>query len=175
MMYLKSTVLISGAGLFAMWITSINPAVDRSTTMEESSVESLKTNDSAAQVHFQNDLLGPQFEVSTEYVPPVRNPFQFSLADKDLASQSYGEAGSSVDQIVETSGEGTGIRLIGIAEESTSKGTIHTAIITMSNQLFLLEKGDILGEGYSVSLVNAAGVELYRVDNGTTLRLDIKP
>ena len=175
MMYLKSTVLISGAGLFAMWITSINPAVDRSTTMEENSVESLKINGSSTQVPFQNDLLGAQFQVPTEYAPPVRNPFQFSLADEDLASQSYGAVGSSVDQRVETSGEGAGIKLIGIAEESTSEGTIHTAIITMSNQLFLLKKGDFLGESYSVSLVNAAGVELHRVDDGTTLRLDIKP
>ena len=80
-----------------------------------------------------------------------------------------------MDQRVETSGEGAGIKLIGIAEESTSEGTIHTAIITMSNQLFLLKKGDFLSESYSVALVNAAGVELHRVDNGTTLRLDIKP
>ena len=175
MMYLKSTVLISGAGLFAIWITSINPVVDRATTMKENSVESLKVNDSSTQVPFQNDLLGAQFQVSTEYAPPVRNPFQFSLADEDLASQSYGEAGSSVDQLVEMSSEGAGIKLIGIAEASTSDGAIHTAIITMSNQLFLLKKGDVLGEDYSVSLVNAGGVELYRADNGTTLRLNIKP
>jgi hypothetical protein len=175
MMYLKSTVLISGAGLFAMWITSMNPMVDRSTTMEEDSVESFKTNDFSTQTLFLNELLGAQFQVATNYEPPIRNPFQFALTDEALASRSYGEVGFSVDQAAGTAGESARVKLIGIAGESTSEKTIYTAIITMSDQLFLVKKGDFLDENYSVFLVNATGVELHHVDDGKPLRLDIKP
>ncbi len=175
MMYLKSTVLISGAGLFAMWITSMNPVVDRSTTMEEDSVESLKTNDFSAQTLSLKELLGAQFQVTTNYEPPIRNPFQFTLTDEALASRSYGEVGSSVDQEAGTAGESERVKLIGIAEESTSGKNIYTAILTMSGQLFLVKKGDFLDENYSVFSVNATGVELHRVDDDKPLRLDIKP
>jgi len=153
----------------------MNPVVDRSTTMEEDSVESFKTNDFSAQTPFLNELLGAQFQVATKYEPPIRNPFQFTLADEALVSRFYGEVDSSVDQTAGTAGEGTRVKLIGIAEESTSEETIYTAIITMSDQLFLVKKGDFLDEDYSVSLVNATGVELHRVDDGKPLRLDIKP
>ena len=153
----------------------MNPVVDRVTTMEEDSVESFKTNDSSAQTPFLNELLSTQFQVTTKYEPPIRNPFQFALADEALASRSYGEVDSSVDQTTGTAGESTRVKLIGIAEESTSEETIYTAIITMSDQLFLVKKGDFLDEDYSVSLVNATGVELHRVDDGKPLRLDIKP
>ena len=115
------------------------------------------------------------FKLLLSMSPQSGNPFQFALADEALASRSYGEVDSSVDQTTGTAGESTRVKLIGIAEESTSEETIYTAIITMSDQLFLVKKGDFLDEDYSVSLVNATGVELHRVDDGKPLRLDIKP
>jgi hypothetical protein len=69
------------------------------------------------------------------------------------------------------------LTLAGIAEDPGPEGTVRTAIISGSGQLFLAKQGDAVadrGSTYRVEQIFEQSVELTDLNGGATLRLTLK-
>ena len=67
------------------------------------------------------------------------------------------------------------LKLVGVAEDAGPNGPERTAIISGVGQLFLVKEGESVTSRYRVAKVSADVVELADADDGTTLRLALKP
>jgi hypothetical protein len=67
------------------------------------------------------------------------------------------------------------LKLVGVAEDAGPNGPERTAIISGFGQLFLAKEGQNVTLRYRVAKVSADVVELADADDGTTLRLALKP
>ena len=67
------------------------------------------------------------------------------------------------------------LKLVGVAEDAGPNGPERTAIISGLGQLFLVKEGENVTVRYRVAKVSADVVELADADDGTTLRLALKP
>jgi hypothetical protein len=66
------------------------------------------------------------------------------------------------------------MRLIGIAEDVTPEGPVRTAIVTASEQLYLVKEGEAVTLRYRVARISTDTIELVDLSDGTPLRLALR-
>ena len=66
------------------------------------------------------------------------------------------------------------LKLVGIAEDSSDYGPVHTAIVSGFGDLFLVKEGDSVTERYRVTRVSAEAAELLDLTDNTAVRLVLK-
>lgn len=108
-----------------------------------------------------------------------RNPFAFGATAAAPAAKPALAGVASTPSSPEASdasrsGSPVVFTLIGIAEDARPGGTIRTAIISGSGELFLVKEGERVTERYRLSIVLPDAAVLSDVNDGATLRLVLR-
>ena len=175
----KSTAVVSAAGLFATWLASTPPLLNRPPEPVLASPTAAKTEAAAAEIQEQASRLHVRIQEVIEYREPSRNPFRFSARIEARPTPSG--AGSapppseSEPMTTPVPRPTLLISLSGVAQDTIDGRTVRTAIISMPDGVQLVKEGDVLAGQYKVGTIGADAVELVRLSDGSTVRLGLKP
>jgi hypothetical protein len=63
---------------------------------------------------------------------------------------------------------------VGLAEDHSDAGPVHSAILSGFNDLFIVKEGDTVADRYRVTSIGSAGVELIEIGTNAPLRIPLK-
>jgi hypothetical protein len=124
----------------------------------------------AAEIARLHDRLHP----TTAPQQPARNLFEFGAARAPGTVAIAPEVPRETMAPAAPPAPAAALNLLGIAEDVGPDGPIRTAIISGSGELFLAKEGEAVTLQYRVAAIAGDGVELRDVNDGTTVRLDLK-
>jgi hypothetical protein len=170
----RSTALASGVTVAGMWVASYAPAGRPAVTASPPSPAA--TEAASAAIQREARRLHDRLEHVGSYRQPSRNPFSFvprrAPAAREAAPAPIVEE-PSVDAIP---GPPTfRMSLAGLAEDTVDGALVRTAVISTPDTVLLAKIGDVVGGRYRVVSIDAASVDLARVDDGTIVRLSLRP
>jgi len=105
-----------------------------------------------------------------------RNLFQFAAARPRIAPEAAAPIPAAPPPPSPVAAPAPSLTLIGVAQDTAESGTVRTAIISTSGQLFLVKEGEevtVAGLRYHVSRISADSADLSASDE-TTLHLALK-
>ncbi len=172
-MYLKSSALVSGVGLIAMYfVTTPKPPAEP---------RPISRSAAAAQVQATGEIqelsvrLQARVRAESAFREPARNPFRFSArAAAPAVPTATGETAPDV-VAAPAPPQVPMLSLIGIAADDVDGATQYTAIISTGQTVLLVRTGDAIGAGYTVAKVEEGAVELTATADGTIRRLTFRP
>ena len=177
----KSTAFASGVMLIGTWLASHAPV--GSTRQDPTAAPSAaRTETAAAEIQREAHRLHERLAQAAAYRQPARNPFRFSERTH-AAPPTHAPAITVEDMAPPPSIPAQPtlrLALSGIAEDQIAKDgstdeIVRTAIISTPDNVFLVAVGDTVAETYKVAAIAADAVELVRIDDGSTVRLTLRP
>jgi len=169
----KSTAAASGAMVVATWLASYAPV--GGPREDPARVPSpAHTETAAADIQREADRLHDRLDRVASYKLPQRNLFRFS--DRPAAREIPRQLPAIVTEVPSSIPEPPVIRLMlsGIAEDVVGDQVIRTAIISAPDNVHIVKIGDSIGDSYKVTKIDADAVELSRLDDSSTLRLQLR-
>ncbi len=168
----KSTALASGVTVVGMWVASYAPQVRPAQAPDAPTVAG--TEAAAIEIQHQARRLHERLERVATYREPSRNPFSFAARRAPAPAARPAPIEAPVAP-VEPPPPAFHMSLAGIAEETVDGVLVRTAVIATPDTALLVKVGDIVASRYKVTAIDAASAELSRLDDGTTLRLTLRP
>jgi hypothetical protein len=169
----RTTIILVSAVALAAWfaaaMTPARPPVPRLTSTSE------PIDASGAALASEITRLRERLRPEPAPRGPIRNPFRFRTAPIPAAPPPV--AVSPGMPALENQVPRPSLTLAGIAEDPGPEGTLRTAIISGSGQLFLAKQGETVadrGITYRVERIVEDSVELTDLRDGTTLRLTLR-
>jgi hypothetical protein len=169
---LKRAVILAVFGASFAWLNSRNATPDHSTASDPLVRE--------ARPHLAEPAvtITPLHEWRPRNAAPparARNVFAFNAA----APKSYIAAKRPVDSTPpavppQPLPVPLPFRLVGLAEDASPSGPVRTAVISGSEQLFVVRDGEMVTSRYRVASISPDRVELADLETGITVRLMFK-
>lgn len=161
----KSTVIVSGAGVVATWLTVVStPGAPQ--TVAPSAAASVPapmvTDIEREAMHLQSAV-----RTHTDYRTPSRNPFRFAEHAARRTSPPS-RALESVAPVAAPQPQRPSIRLSGIASDTVDGAVQRTAVLSTGSDVLLLREGES-GGGYTVSKIADEAVELVDAGGGVVI------
>lgn len=165
-----ATILVAGAAL-AVWLAAAATSGHREpigTAVPVKPAIDTRGEDLASEIARLHERLrpaaGPQ--------QPGRNLFSYALRPSPAAPPPP-SAPASRPALTETPAASSTapFKLSGIAEDLTADGTVRTAVISTSGQLFLVKEGESVTARYRVQKIYSDAVELSDLTEGRVVRL----
>jgi hypothetical protein len=173
----KSTVVLSGAGVLATWMAAAPPLPSGSVPAAPAPGAG-RVSSVAADVEEEASKLGTRLRQNTAYAEPSRNPFRFSsrrASERTEAPQPAVPPPLSAPVASEPPLAPLPF-LAGVATDVVGGTEQRTAILSVPGAgVVLAREGDEVSGRYRVNRVEAEAVELVRLDNGSLVRLGLKP
>jgi hypothetical protein len=169
----RTTIIFVSAAALAAWfaaaMTPARPPLPRLTSTSEPI--------DATGAALASEIARLRERLRPEPAPraPIRNPFRFRTAPGPAAFAPAVDL--PVVPLSEPDVLRSNLTLAGIAEDPGPEGTVRTAIISGSGQLFLAKQGDAVadrGITYRVEQIFEESVELTDLNGGATFRLTLK-
>jgi hypothetical protein len=171
----KSTAVASGLAVVGTWLASLAPmSGPRPEPSATPSPE--RTATAAIEIQREADRLHERLRQVAAYRQPDRNPFRF-VERRDPVVAPTRQPAITVEEMpaLPPAPPTLRIALSGIGEDIVDEQIVRTAFISTPDNVFLVKVGDTVAEIYKVSSIAADAVELTRVDDGSTVRLALKP
>jgi len=171
----KSTAVASGLMVVATWLASYAP-VAGPRPLESTAPTRERTEAAAAEIQREASRLHERLQQAAAFRQPARNPFRFS-APRSNPIPPHREPVITVEDLPAPMPVVPTLRvtLSGIAEDKTSEQVIRTAIISTPDDVFLATVGETIAGIYKVTAIEADSVELLKIDEGSSVRLTLKP
>jgi len=170
----RATAYFGVACLLAAWVATAAGLFTRTVVIEQPRAVSTSGSESlGAAVQAQGLRLRAHMSAAPRPLDPVRNPFAFAVQRTVIpdAAVPRAAAGATPPAAVPE----PPLELVGVAEQTTAKGVVRTAMITADGpELFMLVEGDSLGGRYRVKSVGADVVELTDLVTGELRRLALR-
>jgi hypothetical protein len=170
---------LGGASLLLAWLASASgdaPQPRRETAPSRPG-DGVVLQTLAADVQAQAERLRRRIGTAPAPTGPMRNPFAFDNHEDEVhvaRRSSRPVAPPAVTEVAEVSSEPP-LSLLGIAEQTTPRGLVRTAMISSGgDDLALVTEGQTLGLRYRVVAVGADAVELKDLLTGATRRLALQ-
>lgn len=172
----KSTVVASGLALMGTWLASYAPAA-RPRPAVSTAPSAAHTETASAEIQREADRLHQRLQQDAAFREPARNPFRFGAPRARAANAAPSERRPLIEPLPEVAEPTPAprIALSGIAEDAISDQIVRTAIISTPGDVYLVKVGEMVGDVYEVTAVDATSVELVRIEDRSTLRLVLKP
>lgn len=170
----KSTALASGVTVAGMWVASYAPTGGPDVASNAPTVASTE----AASVEIQREArrLHERLERVPTYRQPSRNPFSFAGARRAPARPAEPPALIEEPAALQAPQPPTFlVSLAGIAEDTVDGVLVRTAVIATPQAVLLVKVGDVVGDLYTVTAIDAGSAELTRLDDGAAVRLALRP
>lgn len=170
----RTLALGSGCAVLAALLASAATSGNRRVTLvpvpKTAEVDDLSGAALAAEIARLHDRLHP----TTAPQQPARNLFEFGAARAPRTIALAPEVPRDTMALAAPRAAPS-LNLLGIAEDVGPDGRpIRTAIISGYGELFLAKEGEAVTLQYHVAAIASDGVELKDVNDGTTVRLDLK-
>ncbi len=170
----KSTALASGVTVAGMWVASYAPTGGPEVASTVPTVAS--TEAASTEIQREARRLHERLERAATYREPSRNPFSFAGARRAPAPPVEPPAFVEEPAAPQAPAPPTFlVSLAGIAEDSVDGVLVRTAVIATPQAVLLVKVGDVIGDLYKVTAIDAGAAELTRLDDGATVRLALKP
>jgi hypothetical protein len=166
------TLWVAGGGLVATWLAvapnqgvqPITPAAPRQAAQSSASPTAGELNEQASKLIERTKVIALR--------PSERNPFRF--ASPHVRSAPATPASSALPSVaVPVEPPPPILSLAGIAEEMTSEGPRRTAIVSGSDDVYLVHEGDSLAGRFIVKSIEADTV-LLQDASGAELRIVLR-
>jgi hypothetical protein len=171
----KSTAAASGLAIVGTWLASYAP-VGGPRQQPSAVPTAAHTAVAAAAIQREADRLHDRLQQVTAYQTPARNPFRFGGRPAPTAPPR--EPVTTVAEIPPPlAPEAPALRMMlsGIAEDVVGDEMVRTAIISTPDNVHLVKIGEAVGDTYKVTAIAVDAVELVRLDDGSTVRLALRP
>jgi hypothetical protein len=170
----KSTMVLSGAGVLATWMAAAPPSsVGMAPTPRPSGAG--QGSSIEAQVEEEASKLEVRLRQNAAYAVPDRNPFRFNARRAQERLETPQSAPPPAAVIAPPRVTPPLPVLAGMATDIVDGAEQRTAILSLSGAVVLAREGDELAGRYRVNRVEAEAVELVRLDDGSLVRIGLKP
>jgi hypothetical protein len=109
------------------------------------------------------------------YQPPGRNPFRFASRPAPPARSSPRPLVEATEPVLAPEPPTLRVALSGIGEEVVDGDVQRTAFISSPENVYLVKVGDVVAGVYKVTGIEAAAVDLVRLEDGSAVRLVLRP
>lgn len=174
----KSTAAASGLMLVGTWLASHAP-VGGPRREGPVAPSATSTERAAAEIQREADRLHGRMQQVAAFRSPARNPFHFSSRPPAAPAPRRAPA-LTVDDMAppaDTPPPPPTLRVLlsGIAEDLVGDEVIRTAIVSTPDDVHLVKVGETIRDTFRVTRIDADGVELLRLDDGSAVRLSLRP
>jgi hypothetical protein len=173
-MHWKSYVVVSGAGLLATYLASMEPSRMPERVPLAQPRDGATAGPPAADIEQLALHLQARLQQESLYREPARNPFRFVQRKADTRPVA---APDVVDArpVAMPDPPPPPMRLVGVAVDREAGADAYTAILTTPSGVVLARVGDeVLGQ-FRVTKVDDGAVEFVTISDGTTGRLTLRP
>ncbi len=170
----KSTALLSGAGLLATWFASVPPPGKPTAPVPARTADPAVSSRAATDIVAEAARLRARLESTPSFQHPSRDPFRFGeRAERPAPAPAPVVPPPPVVDLPPS----PSVRMVlsGVAENLTNGVLVRTAIISTPQDVLLVKEGEMVSSTYRVALVTADAVELTKLDDGSVVRLTLKP
>ena len=171
----KSTAVASSVTVVGMWLASYAPVGRPAGGV--STPGAAATAPSSIDIQREARRLHDRLEHVGAYREPSRNPFSFAPPRRVpvLPAPEREPLIDDVPSTVEPEPPTFRIALAGIAEDGVDGAVVRTAVISTPDGVLLAKTGDVVGDRYTVTAIGPTSVDLARLDDGTPVRLSLRP
>lgn len=172
----KAYATASGVTVLAGWLASAPPSNTPDAGAPGPSQTTPQQATSRTGIEREATRLEARVRREVAYAQPRRNPFRFGAGGPTVGSGiDVAEASPAAETFVPAVPPPPPVSLAGIAEDQVEERLERTAILSSPDGVLLVREGeDVLGQ-YRVSKIESEAVELVRLADGATLRLDFSP
>lgn len=170
----KTTAAASGLMVVATWLASHAP-VGGPREPTAAAPAAARTETAAATIQREADRLHDRVQQIREYRQPLRNPFRFGAPVRPAAAHAPAPAIAAPVSQPPLEAPAPRISLSGIGEDYAGDEVVRTAVISTPENVYVVKVGDAVGASYTVTKIDAAAVELLRLEDGSTLTLSLRP
>jgi hypothetical protein len=167
----KSTALLAGATTLATWLA----APPQATTNQSSAAGPTSSQRFAtSEIESEAAKLGARLRAEVPLTLPARNPFRFDTPPpvRPNPASTVPEASSALPN---PQPDWPAARLTGLAEETVEGTPQRTAIFSSANGVLLVREGETILDQYRVTRIDGEGVDVTRLDDGSSRRLTLAP
>jgi hypothetical protein len=171
----KSTVVLSGAGVLATWIAAVPPEPTESVTVRPQ-LGAGPPASAAAEVEEQASKLALRLRQHEPYEAPNRNPFRFGSSRASEPTETVQPVPPAVTPTTVAPRPVPPLPVLaGVATDIVDGAEQRTAILSGPSGVVLAREGDEVGGHYRVNRVEAEAIELMRLEDGSVVRLGLRP
>lgn len=170
----KSTAAASGLALVATWLASYAP-VGGPRPPASAAPSAASTETAAAEIQREADRLHGRLQQVAAYRMPARNPFRFGSRPAPATREVRGPVVVHSEPVLAPEPPTLRIALSGVGEEVVDGQVERTAFISSPENVYLVKVGDTVAGVYKVTAIGAGSVDLARLDDGSTVRLALRP
>ena len=178
----KSAAVGVGASVVATYLAALQPVrTTPDAPAPRPAPSAARIDAAAAEIQHQANRLRVKIERTPEFHQPDRNPFRFGARKAPPASRPApsSEPTITVEPMTDTPAVPVKptfrMALAGIAEDKVGDQIVRTAIISSVGDVLLVKEGDQVGGLYKVERIGTDSVELSRLDDGSIVRLALRP
>jgi len=166
----KSYALVSGVGVIATYlVSSPPPLVDRSSARRAQAAPAQATAD----IQELAVRLQTRVQAETAFRQPARNPFRFAAPRQAAPAASVPLPVASLPPSAPLPTP-MPMSLLGMASDDVDGVEQRTAIVKTGDDVVLVRVGESVA-GYTVTKIEAAGIELTSATDGSIRRLAFRP
>lgn len=171
----KSTAVASSVTVVGMWLASYAPVGRPAGGV--STPGTTGTAQSSIDIQHEARRLHDRLEHVGAYREPARNPFSFAPPRRRpvLPAAEREPVIEDVPAAIEPEPPAFRLSLAGIAEDGADGAVVRTAVISTPDGVLLVKTGDVVGDRYTVAAIGPGSVDLARLDDGTPVRLSLRP
>ena len=170
----RSTAAASGLALVATWVASYAPT-GGPRQPGPVAPSAAHTETAAAEIQREADRLHGRLKAMAAYQPPGRNPFRFASRPAPAARAPRQSLVEEAAPVLAPEPPTLRVALSGIGEEVVDGDLQRTAFISSPENVYLVKVGDVVAGVYRVTAIDAGAVDLVRIEDGSTVRLVLRP
>jgi Tfp pilus assembly protein PilP len=131
----------------------------------------------AADIQREADRLRVRLREDPVFREPSRNPFRFAPPARVAPAPREAAPPITEEPMAPVTPEQPTLRitLSGIAEDKVGDQVVRTAIVSTPSDVLLVKEGELIGDQYKVVKIAADAIELVRLEDGSIVRLALKP
>ena len=169
----KSTALLAGATTLATWLAAPPP---QATTSQSGAVGSAPSRGFAtSEIESEAAKLSARLRAEVPLTLPARNPFRFDTPRPARPNPASAPVSQASPAVPNPQPEWPAVRLTGLAEETLEGTPQRTAIFSSANGVLLVREGETILDQYRVTRIDGEGVDVTRLEDGSSRRLTLAP
>lgn len=154
----RAAAWFGGSTLLGAWLAAAAPSLAPEQAVTIDRTETAAEDGRVLMLAAETERLRERLSVVAARKPMTRNPFRFA---SKATQSSWNEAPDSVALLAAVVPSGPPpIVLLGVAESTRGEALERTAILSLSDELFLVKEGEPVGPRHRVSHIGADDVEL---------------
>jgi len=164
--------LLAGATTLATWLAAPPP---QATTNQTAAGTARSKGFATSEIESEAAKLSARLRTEVPLTLPARNPFRFDNPRPARPNPTLAPVSEVSPALPNPEPEWPAVRLTGLAEEASEGTPQRTAIFSSVNGVLLVREGETILDQYRVTRIDAEGVDVTRLEDGSSRRLTLAP